>query len=461
MFPGCSTETQRMVLPDVGKSSFFYTVVYKTVSLYYRLYYRSFTVIGRENVPKDKPVIFAGNHQNALMDALSILFASGGKVVFLARADLFRNKFLARILFFFRILPVYRMRDGISSMGENTASFKMAAEMLKSGAPLALFPEGNHDGFKRLRSLKKGICRIAFLAEESSDFTLDLQIVPSGIDYSNYADPGARLLVKYGKPIPVADFIPLYKENPQKALSALRDKLSEGLAPLMINISTQEHYDQYMTICQLYRQELLKKKQLSNTHPNRLIVDQEIISDLDRVLPVQSSAFDYFGSESEMYQALLKKFGLRDWLLQKNASGMGKVLLNSLLLLILFPIYLYGLALNYIPYKLPSYLTRKVKDHVFLSSLHFGIGLLLFPIYYLLIWVIFCIFTKGLLIKFLFALSLPFSGIFTFHYYLLLLKLRGRFRLLKLRLTDSTSYNALIGTRKRLIQMIEQIIPSH
>jgi 1-acyl-sn-glycerol-3-phosphate acyltransferase len=447
-----------MLLPNVGKSSFYYTLWYRAVSLYYRIYYRSFKVVGRENIPLDKPVIFAGNHQNALMDALSILFASGGRVAFMARADLFRKKFLARILFSFRILPVYRMRDGISSMGQNEASFQMASEVLKCGTPLALFPEGDHAGFKRLRSLKKGICRIAFLAEESSGYTLDLHIVPSGIDYSNYSDPGARLLVKFGKPIRVTEFIPLYKENPQKALSALRDKLSEALKPLMINIPPEEYYDVFMEICQLYRPEQLKTKQLTDTHPNRLIVDQEIISKLDESLPAQTANLDAFRNEDDKYQALLKKLGLKDWLLQKNTSHIGLVLLNFLLSLILLPIHLYGLALNYLPYKLPSYLTRNVKDHVFLSSLHFGIGLLLFPIYYLLIWILFCLLTQGLLIKLLFAMSLPLSGIFTFYYYIHLLKLRGRFRLLILRITDKVAYESLVQTRRRLIQKIEVII---
>ena len=446
-----------MSLPNVGKPSLFYPFVYWTVYLYYTLYYRSFTVIGRENIPQDKPVIFASNHQNALMDALSLGFAARKKVVFLTRADMFRKKFLARILFFLRMLPVYRMRDGINSMGQNEASFAMAARVLKGGTPLVLFPEGDHDGFKRLRSLKKGICRIAFQAEESSGFTLDLYIVPTGIDYSNYSDPGARLLVKYGKPIRIADFVPLYRENPQKALSALRDTLSEALKPLMINITTKEHYNDYLEICQLYRPEQLERKQLDNTHPNRLIVDQEIISSLDKVLPGHPSAFDSFAIENGKYKELLKKLGLRDWLLQKS-DKVGTFLLDCLISLVLMPLYLYGLILNYLPYKLPPRFTRNVKDHVFLSSLHFGIGLLLFPAYYLLIWIIFCLLANGLLIKLFFALSLPLSGIFTFYFYIHLLKLRGRFRLLKIRLTDRATYESLVEIRKNLIFEIEEIL---
>ncbi|NVO19017.1 MAG: 1-acyl-sn-glycerol-3-phosphate acyltransferase [Bacteroidetes bacterium] len=450
-----------MLLPNVGKPSFFYTLVYRSVSLYYRLYYRSFTIIGRENIPRDKPVIYAGNHQNALMDALSILFAANGRVAFLARADMFKKKPIAAILFFFRILPIYRIRDGISTMGQNEASFKMAAEVLKNGTPLALFPEGNHSDTKRLRTLKKGICRIAFMAEESADFSLDIHIVPAGIDYSNYSDPGARLMVQYGKPIKVADFVPLYRENPQKALSALRDSLSKSMSPLIVHIANEEYYPEYLAICNLCRQSYLKKKGEANTHPNRLKADQDIISSLDKKLNSSAPVFEAFRGENKVYQELLEKHGLRDWLVQKNKVMPVLLFLNLLASLILLPVHLYGLLLNYLPYKLPTRLTRNVEDHVFLSSLHFGIGLLLFPIYYLLVLAIFCLFTKGLLIKFLFGLSLPLSGYFTFHFYIHLLKLRGKLRFLILRLTNKPQYHRIIEARQNLVNRINEIIYSN
>lgn len=447
-----------MELPNVGKPSFRYSFLYWTVSFYFRLYFRSFKVVGRENIPAGKPVMFAGNHQNALMDALSVLFAARGKVAFLARADMFKRKFIARLLFLFRILPVYRIRDGISSMGQNDASFRMAAEVLKAGTPIALFPEGNHAGFKRLRSLKKGICRIAFMAVESSGYTLDLFIVPTGIDYSNYADPGARLLVRYGKPVRIAEFVPLYRENPQKALSALRDKLSEALEPTIINISSEEYYDEYMDICQYYRPFQLERENLANTHYNRQIADQEIISKLDGVIESKPDEFEIFRIENNMYRKQLKQYGLRDWLLAKSRINAAGFLLDCLVSILLMPLYFYGLLLNYLPYKLPPQFTKKVKDHVFLGSLHFGIGLVLFPVYFLLAWILFSIFVKSLVLRLLFAVSLPLSGIFTFYFYIHLLKLRGRFRLLKLRYTRQAAFGTLVNSRIKLIHSIEEIL---
>jgi 1-acyl-sn-glycerol-3-phosphate acyltransferase len=447
-----------MKLPDVGKSSIFYNLVYWPVYLYYHIYYRSFKVIGRENIPSGKPIIYAGNHQNALMDALSILFAARGKVVFLARADMFRRKLIAKILFFFRILPVYRIRDGISTMGQNEGTFQKAAEVLRDGTPLALFPEGNHAGFKRLRSLKKGICRIAFMAEEKSGFTLDLHIIPSGIDYSFYFNPGARLLVKYGKPVRVADFIPLYKENPQKALSALRDKLSEALEPLMINIPSEEHYDTFVNMCEMYRGKIISGRKLRNTHQVKVEIDKEIIATLSRKLTEQAEAFDSFSTDHNSYHTEIKKLGLRDWLLKRKKSTLSLFLLNVVVSIILLPLHLYGFALNYIPYKIPAKYTQRVKDRVFHSSIQFGIGLVLFPFYYLILQVVFSIFVKSFILRLLFAVSLPLSGIFTFYFYKHLLKLRGRYRLLKLRYLKPGKFMEINQQRDQLIEKIRIIL---
>jgi 1-acyl-sn-glycerol-3-phosphate acyltransferase len=447
-----------MQLPNVGKSSILYNMVYWPVYLYYNIYYRSFRVTGRENVPVDKPIIYAGNHQNALMDALSVLFAAHGKVVFLARADMFRRKFIARLLFFCRIMPVYRIRDGVSSMGQNEATFEKSVEVLRNGTPLALFPEGNHAGFKRLRSLKKGICRIAFMAEEKAGFTLDLHIVPTGIDYSNYSDPGARLLVKYGKPIRVADYLEQYRENPQKALSALRDRLSEAMEPLIINISSEDNYDVYIGVCQMYRTEIMEAKNLRNTHYNRVETDREIVNRLNRQIPQHEELFMNLRDDFNTYTRILDENGLRDWLLQKNKSKAIHFLFDSLLTLLLLPLHLYGLVLNYLPYKLPLRFTSSVKDKVFHSSIHFGVGLVLFPFYYLLLQIIFSLFIKSFIARLMFAISLPLSGIITFYYYKHLLKLRGKYRLLRTKYTNKPAFSAYFKMRSDLINKIQQLI---
>ena len=109
---------------NIEKYSVGYALV-KTVTGFWHnnIFYRRIIVLGRENINPDDHLIFAPNHQNALMDALAVLFTSRDRIVFLARADIFKKKLLASILYFLKILPVYRIRDGFSSLKGNDEIF--------------------------------------------------------------------------------------------------------------------------------------------------------------------------------------------------------------------------------------------------------------------------------------------------------------------------------------------------
>ena len=207
------------------------------------VFYRKVIVSGRENINPDHHLIFAPNHQNALMDALAVLFTHKGQPVFLARADIFKRKTIASILYFLKILPVYRIRDGFSSLKGNDEIFLKTIDVFKNKNGLVILPEGDHSGFRRLRQLKKGICRVAFQSDEATGFNLKIKIIPVGLEFSNYSRFRQVLTVVYGKPIEVSEFYDLYKESPERALNELRSKLSQEMKNNMIHIESEEDYE--------------------------------------------------------------------------------------------------------------------------------------------------------------------------------------------------------------------------
>ena len=170
------------------------------------VFYRKVIVLGKENINPDHHLIFAPNHQNALMDALAVLFTHKGQPVFLARADIFKRKMIAAILYFLKILPVYRIRDGFSSLKSNDEIFTKTIDVLRNKNGLVILPEGDHSGFRRLRQLKKGICRVAFQSDEATNFSLKIKIIPVGLEFSHYSRFRQVLTVVYGKPIEVSEF---------------------------------------------------------------------------------------------------------------------------------------------------------------------------------------------------------------------------------------------------------------
>src|SRR5512133_623451 len=201
-----------------------------------KVFYRKVIVVGRENINPDHHLIFAPNHQNALMDALAVLFTHKGQLIFLARADIFKKKPVAALLYFLKILPVYRIRDGFSSLKGNDEIFTKTIDVLKNKNGLVILPEGDHAGFRRLRQLKKGICRIAFQAEEATGYDLKLKIIPVGLEFTHYTRYRQVLTVVYGRPIEVSDYTDLYKASPEKAFNELRERLSDEIKNLMVHI---------------------------------------------------------------------------------------------------------------------------------------------------------------------------------------------------------------------------------
>ena len=90
---------------------------------YRYIYYRNVLVRGRHRFKSTDPIIFAPNHQNALMDALVFVTSLRQQPIFLARADIFQGGIITWILNFLKIMPVYRIRDGYENLGKNTEVF--------------------------------------------------------------------------------------------------------------------------------------------------------------------------------------------------------------------------------------------------------------------------------------------------------------------------------------------------
>ncbi|MDR1974870.1 MAG: 1-acyl-sn-glycerol-3-phosphate acyltransferase [Bacteroidales bacterium] len=192
--------------------------------------------------PKGTPIIVISNHQNGLTDALLILFALPRHFipVYLARADIFKKKIIARILYFFRILPIFRMRDGRENLNGNEKIFREAGNIVKKGFPICLFPEGKHQEGHWFGPVKKGFARIAFQAAEALNFPDNFTIVPVGNHYEKYHGYRGSIVFVYGKPIALSNYYKAYQENPQQAFAMLARDAEVAINKLILNINVGE-----------------------------------------------------------------------------------------------------------------------------------------------------------------------------------------------------------------------------
>jgi 1-acyl-sn-glycerol-3-phosphate acyltransferase len=402
-----------------------YFLLKQYTGFFHRIWYKNIVIKGKENIPKDKPYVFAPNHQNALMDAFAILMADKHRPVWLARADIFNKKTTA-FLTFLKILPVYRVRDGIDSLGRNEEVFDIAIQVLKKKVPLALFPEGTHNNKRQLLPIKKAVQRIVFLAEEKNDFNLDIQIVPCGLCYSNYTNFRHDLIVNFGKPIPVKDYIDTYKRNTQHAFNDLRDIIAERIKEIMLHIPGKENYDTYELGREIYRTRMLERLSLKRNTFNKFRADQKTVTLLKKIEDEHPASMSNIEQESNRYNYLLKKNQLRSRVVEKGPFSFWNFLFSEIRGLILLPFFIYGFILNGLPFVLPNrFVRQKVKDPQFISSFNFFLFMFLFPLYYgILTLLYFLIFGQY---TWLFFLSLPISGLLAFQYFILFKKTYSKY----------------------------------
>jgi 1-acyl-sn-glycerol-3-phosphate acyltransferase len=427
-------------------------------SIFHRLYYRKFIVKFRSNIPKNTPVIFAANHQNAFLDAVAIIFSTRSQIVFMARADIFKKKLIAGLLYFIKILPVYRIRDGFHSVDQNKEVFKEVISVLGNNNPTALFPEGSHLGEKRLRPFKKGAARLAMLAEEEIGDKHDVMIVPVGIDYSNYYHAGSDLLIVFGEPMSAAAYKDQFAENPAQALINFTDDIYTELNKVVINIDHEKHYKTLKEAIDLYCPVEINKQKLQPSLWNKFLIKRDLVKKILTGIDEKEPLVNDLKQEINSYNRILKAHKIRDHQIAHPLRNSASLILKSCLALILFPVHLYGMVLNYLPYRLPVYLGRNIKDPHFIGSVHFSAGLLFFLVYYPVIYIISFFIFSNVLLWLIFLISVPLTGIVAFYNYKFIQKLKAEFRWMMMKYRNRKVYEQLIVIRENIVIKIEELL---
>ncbi|MBN1118858.1 MAG: 1-acyl-sn-glycerol-3-phosphate acyltransferase [Bacteroidales bacterium] len=423
------------------------------------LYYNKIKLRNASVIKTKESVIIAPNHQNALMDPLAVVIKLPFQTAFLARADVFRKGFIENLLTKMKIMPVYRIRDGISSLNKNEEIFEYSAKILENKRiPLCLFPEGNHGKDRRLRPLVKGIFRIAFKAQAKFGNKPGVKIVPTGIDYTHYQKFQQDLFINVGTPIEVADYWDMYVENEALATNALRDKLAEEMSKVMIDIQSEEYYDTIMGLRYFYRPVMYKKLGVKkDSLAKRFDTDKMLIDKLNKAIEEKPEAMEGIKKEYVKYARLRDKLNLRDWVLRKEKYSIIGNLLLILTLVPTLPFWLYGYLANWPHYIFPPKFAKKVKDPQFVSTAKWGVGMVIQAIYYLIILMLGLIFLPAWWMALVLLVSLPFAGKLAYRIRVWFVKIKAKLRYSS-RLKNNAELLQLKEIRNSLIEMLETIV---
>jgi len=438
---------------NIEKYSLPYAILKPVLGLWHsRIFYRRIIVVGKENFNQNDHLIFAPNHQNALMDALAVLFSLRGQPVFLARADIFRNRFIASLLYFLKILPVYRIRDGYDTLKNNDWIFNKTVEVLKNKNGLVILPEGNHEGKRRLRQLKKGICRIAFQAEEASGFSMNIKIIPVGIEFSHYYRIRQVLTVVFGKPIEVSDYKSLYLQNHVHAINDLKNRLSDEMRKLMVHIDSTDDYE---AIDEL--RIIVNGKYSDDIKNPKLFRDRLLIEKINRLAEAYPETYRKLCNLSLKAGRLAGKLKVDYRLLEKERYSTARIIRDSVALILTLPLFIYGTLLNFIFYIIPELISRNLKDKQFYStiiySVSLGLALLIMPVYLILALILIKPWWLALIV---FA-TIPVTGIFAWGYRLFYKELKGIIRINRYRKKKKNDFTRLTEIYREILNIIHNI----
>lgn len=303
------------------------------------LFFGRVEINGKENLPSSGAYILAPNHQNAFLDAIILGSLSKPTVHFLTRSDVFVKPY-DRILALLNMMPVYRMRDGFEQLSKNEETFEKCFGILNRGEVVLIFPEANlaSPGYA-LRTLSKGFARLAFQADETLD--TELKIIPVGLNYLDHDRPRHKLIINYGKALDISNYKPKNEKASPRALNELKNDLRLSLENLILIPSNDQNYG--------YRVKVLKS-----------LSEQFSFAELkSRVNKLEHPQ----GNKWKPWKALI-------WMLE----------LPNLL-----PLFVIRFILR-----------KKVKDPQFILSLKFVLGMILFPLWWLAIFIILAILSKGL-----------------------------------------------------------------
>lgn len=390
------------------------------VKLALRIFFRKVSIHKAVELPTHGPLIIVGNHPNTFMDPLILATLFKQRVGFLGNASIFVNSIVNAIFAYFRVIPVYRDKDvAPGEKIDNEKTFRDCYKFLEGNNSLMLFPEGTSYHELKLRKIKTGGARIALSVEKKNGFDLGVKVIPIGLYYSNPSKFRSKIYVNTGELIDVKDFKEIYENDEVKGVQALTEQIKVALESLTINTQDKEQEDLFFKIKRIYKDQLFQR---IDSKEEEFRLTKEIANAIQYFKVSFPNKFETIKTKIDRCSHLLDEFQTtanRTKPLQSKLKKISILVSGTLYLIAGFPLYVYGLIQNLLPFRAPYWLAKKfTKEIEYYAPIMMSLGIVIFPAYYVFSLYLFDIkFSSEPLILSLYFTSLPLSGYFVLHYY--------------------------------------------
>ena len=440
-----------------------YAAVRAVARFWLWFFFKALDVRHAERVPPAGPVLLAINHPNNLIDSLVVGAVLRRKVHYLATAALFRHPLLARFLRASGVIPVHRrtdQSDDAASPDAPTATFAAVHEAFEHGRLVAIYPEGTTHAEARVQRIRPGAARMALAFEAARPGALAL--VPVGLSFEARKSFRGRVLVSFGEPVPVSAYVRAYGADPRPAVDALTDALQTAMEAQVVNVHRIDDTRLVAAVEDLYRADLVRlvseSRGLAPGAVDLVRLSQAIVEAVTWFRARDPERVERLWHRIQAYRALLAQYRVRDeavrgWLERPPRRHRIK---HGWEAVVGLPVFVYGAAVNGLPYWLPRWLSRRMaRKETDYATIRLLASIVAFPLFWgLQTWLV----ARWLSLAWAaaFAVSLPVSGAVAYRYLVGVHRFRGAVRFLALDLRQRHAAGRLLEDRREILDELER-----
>ncbi len=386
-------------------------MIYKFLKWYAALgikfYYKNIFIQYNSNLPKTHPIIYASNHPSGFYE--SLVFATISKIapIYLVRADYVSIKGLIWIFKILKLYPIYRQSEGLKDVSKNNEVFNLLYNELAAKTPVCIYPEGTTKFNFRIRTIKKGISRLAIGAKKNG--IRDIKIAPIAFNFVEPVKFRSNLFI-LSSDLMSLDHIDGEQLNNPTSLRALTIEIEKKMREVVLDLDSKEQHELYQRL-----QLLFVNDNFAITGKSGYIKNSELpekVNNLsNKIKKLDEKSFYELNKKTIKYFSELNDNKTNDRAVISNKN----TLIDSMLFIFGYPLYILGILVNAIPILFALNIQKnKIKQYEYKTVVTVLIAQFSYIIYLLLLLVLslFIFSTLGLIV-----LTFPFLAWYSLKFY--------------------------------------------